>query len=42
MTVRLLITDDHDVVRQGLHLGGTLEVESASGKGTHICTRIPI
>ena len=27
---------------QASRLGGTLEVESASGKGTHICTRIPI
>jgi signal transduction histidine kinase len=32
----------HSMRERALRLGGTLEVDSTSGKGTRICAQIPI
>lgn len=52
MVIRVLITDDHSVVREGLRMflqcdpdltvGGTLTLESVPGQGTGLSVLIPL
>ena len=44
MNVRVLIVDDHAVVRAGLRLllDGRLQVESGGGAGTTLVAEVPI